>query len=83
MLIVMSEEWSRVSNEIESILKSQVLQIANEEGIPFVFVTDSKAIQESIEMIAHKFGDFVDHLKKDENKVEEWKEPKKKRVKKG
>lgn len=77
MLIVMSKEWSRASSEIESILKSQVLQFANEEGIPFIFVTDSKAIQESIETIAHKFGDFVDHLKKDNNKVKEWKEPKK------
>lgn len=71
MMIIKSKQWSDAVHEMEGILKSQVMMFANEQGIPFIFIADSKDIQESIETIAHKFGDFADHVKKEKITVRE------------
>jgi len=62
MMIVYSEKHTENSEEMTRILQSEVLRFASRHGIPYRFMTDSKAIQDSIAMIASRVASLSESV---------------------
>lgn len=60
VVMVMSKRWSKAKEEVKRILQSELLKWAFKEKLKSQFVSDSKAIQDSVDDISTRLADLLE-----------------------
>lgn len=70
MMIAIPKKQTETAEEMKRRLMAEILTYGNEIGIPYHFLSDSKAINEGIEDISNRIGHLVMSIKLDQNLIE-------------
>lgn len=73
VVIAISEKETKFCDETYAEIWHKLVDIAEENGISVFFLSDSKAIDESIKSIADRLYFFVENVKQDEELIEQFK----------